>query len=221
MPERSPVSGTPNVYTLLGNGDGTFKAANTLALAGQDGIGATSIALADFNKDGNLGVVVGNPDDYTEVLIGNGDGTLSNTLLALGQRPATVAAADLLGDGFPEILVGEASTQGQGDSLTVLQNMPSAWTAAATTTPTVTVTPSPTSITAAQSTMVTITVSGSGATPTGSVTLTSGTYTSAATTLTSGSAVITVPGSSLAVTTDTLTATSRPIHQFLDLQAPQ
>ena len=206
----SAGTGTPNVYTLLGNGDGTFQAANTLALASTDGIGTTSMALADVNNSGDLGAVVGNPADYTEVLIGNGDGTLTDTLLVLGQRPATVAAADLLGNGYPEVLVGEASTQGQGNSLTVLQNMPSAWTAAATTTPTVTVTPSPTSITAAQSTMVTITVSGSGATPTGSVTLTSGTYTSAATTLTSGSAVITVPGSSLAVTTDTLTATYTP-----------
>ena len=209
----SAGTGTPNVYTLLGNGDGTFQAANTLALAGQDGIGATSIALADFKNAGNLGAVVGNPNDFSEVLLGNGDGTFTDALPALGQRPATVATADLLGNGYSEILVGEADTQGQGNSLTVLLNMPSAWTAAVTTTtPTVTVTPSPSSITTAQSTMVTVTVSGAsgGATPTGSVTLTSGTYTSAATTLTSGSAVITVPGSSLAVATDTLTATYTP-----------
>ena len=79
-------------------------------------------------------------------------------------------------------------------------------------TPTVTVTPSPTSITTAQSAMVTVTVSGGSGNPipTGSVTLTSGTYISAATTLTNGSAAITVPGSSLAVTTDTLTATYTP-----------
>jgi hypothetical protein len=203
-------TGTPNVSTLLGNGDGTFKTANTLALAGTDGIGATSIALADVNKSGNLGAVIGNPNDLTEVLIGNGDGTLIDGALALGQRPATVAAADLLGNGYPEILVGEVGTYGQG-SLAVLQNMPSAWTTGATTTtPTVTVTPSPTSITTAQSTMVTITVSGAGATPTGSVTLSSIGYASAATTLTGGSAVITVPGSSLTVATDTLTATYTP-----------
>ena len=203
-------TGTPNVSTLLGNGDGTFKTANTLALAGTDGIGATSIALADVNKSGNLGAVIGNPNDLTEVLIGNGDGTLIDGALALGQRPATVAAADLLGNGYPEILVGEAGTYGQG-SLAVLQNMPSAWTTGATTTtPTVTVTPSPTSITTAQSTMVTITVSGAGATPTGSVTLSSIGYASAATTLTGGSTVITVPGSSLTVATDTLTATYTP-----------
>jgi hypothetical protein len=206
----SAGTGTPNVYSLLGNGDGTFQAANTLALAGQDGIGATSIALTDVNNRGNLGVLIGNPADLTEVLIGNGDGTLIDSAVALGQRPATVAAADLLGNGYPEILVGETGTYGLG-SLAVLQNMPSAWaTATTTSTPTVTVAPSPTSITTAQSTMVTVTVSGSGATPTGSVTLTSGAYTSAATTLTSGSALITVPGSSLAVATDKLTATYTP-----------
>lgn len=199
-----------NVYTFLGNGDGSFQAANTLAIADNDGA-VSSMALADFNKDGNPDVVLGNADDYTEILFGNGDGTLTETLLALGQRSSTVAAADLLGNGYPEILVGNADTEGQGYTLAVLQNQSTDWTAATTTTtPTVTVSPSPASITAAQSTMVTVTVSGSGATPTGSVTLASGAYTSAATTLTSGSAVITVPGSSLAVATDTLTATYTP-----------
>ena len=100
---------TPTIYTLLGKGDGTFAAANTLALGGADGVGANSIALADFNKDGNLDVTAGNPNDYTEVLLGNGDGTLTGTLLALGQRPATVATADLLGNSYPEVLVGQQS----------------------------------------------------------------------------------------------------------------
>jgi hypothetical protein len=210
IPGTSPNPNVSNVYTFLGNGDGTFQAANTLAIADTDAA-VSSLALADFNKDGNLDVVLGNPSDYTELLLGNGDGTLTETILALGQRPNTLAAADLLGNGYPEILVGESSTQGQGDSLTVFQNQSTGW-AAALATPTVTVSPSPASITTAQSTMVTVTVSGaSGATsPTGSVTLMSGTYTSAATTLTGGSAVITVPGSSLAVATDTLTATYTP-----------
>ena len=210
IPGTNPNPNVANIYTFIGNGDGTFQAANTLAIADTDAA-VSSMAVADFNKDGNPDVVLGNSEDYTEVLLGNGDGTLTETLLALGQRPATLAAADLLGNGYPEILVGGADTEGQGYTLTVLQNQSTDWVAAATkTTPMVTVTPSPASITTAQSTMVTITVSGSGATPTGSVTLTSGTYTSAATTLTGGSAVITVPGSSVAVATDTLTATYTP-----------
>jgi N-acetylneuraminic acid mutarotase len=76
-------------------------------------------------------------------------------------------------------------------------------------TPTVTVTPNPASITTAQGDTVTVTVSGN-PTPTGSVTLSSGTYISAAATLVSGSAMITVPAGSLATGNDTLTATYTP-----------
>jgi FG-GAP-like repeat len=210
IPGTSPNPNISNIYTFLGNGDGTFQAANTLAIASND-TSVASMAVADFNKDGNPDIVVGNADDYTEVLLGNGDGTLVETALALGQRPTSLAAADLLGNGYPEILAGEGDTQGQGYSLAVFENQPTGWTAALAT-PTVTVSPSPASITTAQSTMVSVTVSGAAGspTPTGTVTLTSGAYTSAATTLTSGSAVITVPGSSLAVATDTLTATYTP-----------
>ncbi|MGA7848335.1 MAG: Ig-like domain repeat protein [Terriglobales bacterium] len=76
-------------------------------------------------------------------------------------------------------------------------------------TPTVTVMPSASSITTAQSLNVTVTVAGGNGnpTPTGLVTLTSGTYDSGTTSLSDGSATITIPAGSLAVGTDTLTAT--------------
>ncbi len=79
-------------------------------------------------------------------------------------------------------------------------------------TPTVTVSPSPSTITTSQSTTVTITVSAADGygTPTGSVKLTSGSYTSAAATLTGGSASITVPAGSLTTGSDTLTASYTP-----------
>jgi hypothetical protein len=78
------------------------------------------------------------------------------------------------------------------------------------TTPTVTVTPSTSSITTAQSLSVTVAVSGANGTPTGSVVLSSGSYTSSATTLGSGSATIMIPAGSLATGSDTLTATYMP-----------
>ena len=79
-------------------------------------------------------------------------------------------------------------------------------------TPTVSVTPSSSKITTAQSDQVTVTVSGGAGnpSPTGSVTLSSGTYTSAATTLSAASANINVPAGKLSVGSDTLTATYTP-----------
>jgi hypothetical protein len=76
-------------------------------------------------------------------------------------------------------------------------------------TPAVTVTPSSSSITTLQALDVTVTISGGSGnpTPTGTVKLTSGSYTSPATTLSGGSATINIPAGSLAIGTDTLTAT--------------
>jgi hypothetical protein len=76
-------------------------------------------------------------------------------------------------------------------------------TAPAKTTPTVTVTPSSSSITTVQSLTVTVGLSGTPA-PTGTVTLTSGTYISLATTLTNGTASIVVPAGKLPAGADSL-----------------
>jgi uncharacterized repeat protein (TIGR03803 family) len=84
--------------------------------------------------------------------------------------------------------------------------------AQAKTTPTVTVTPTSNSITMAQALAVTVVVNATSGnqTPTGSVTLTSGTYSSAATTLSGGSATINIPAGSLDLGTDTLTVNYTP-----------
>ena len=66
------------------------------------------------------------------------------------------------------------------------------------TSPTVTVTPEETTHPYAENLIVTATVKGGSATPTGSVTLSSGSYTSAAVTLNSGSATFYVQPGSLA-----------------------
>ena len=80
------------------------------------------------------------------------------------------------------------------------------------TTPTVTVTPASSTLSTTATLPLTIVVSGgSGATtPTGSIVLTSGSYTSSATTLSAGSAAITIPAGSLSAGNDTLTATYTP-----------
>ncbi len=84
--------------------------------------------------------------------------------------------------------------------------------AAPKTTPTVTVTPAAFSITTAQALSVGVSVSGGGSNPvpTGSVILSSGSYTSPAATLSNGSATVNVAAGSLAVGSDTLTAAYTP-----------
>jgi len=80
------------------------------------------------------------------------------------------------------------------------------------TAPTVTVNPALPAVTTAQSLSVSISVGGGtgNSTPTGSVSLSSGVYTSAATTLAGGTATIDVPAGALAVGPDTLTASYTP-----------
>ena len=78
------------------------------------------------------------------------------------------------------------------------------------TTPTVTVTPEETAHPYAENLIVTVTVKGGSATPTGSVTLSSGSYTSSAVTLNSGAATFYVQPGSLAKGADTLTVTYTP-----------
>jgi protocatechuate 3,4-dioxygenase beta subunit len=77
-------------------------------------------------------------------------------------------------------------------------------------TPTVIVNPSSSSITTAQPLTVNVGVIVNGGTPTGSVALSSGSYTSTATSLKSGSASINIPAGSLATGNDTLTVTYTP-----------
>jgi hypothetical protein len=77
------------------------------------------------------------------------------------------------------------------------------------TTPTVTVTPSSLFITTKQALSVTVVVSGS-PTPSGTVTVTSGSYTSAAKKLSSGSASINIPAGTLALGSNALAATYTP-----------
>ena len=77
-------------------------------------------------------------------------------------------------------------------------------------TPTVTVTPGASSVTTAQALSVAVAVSGNGATPSGTVALSSGSYASFAASLSSGSAQVTVPAGLLAAGSDTLTASYTP-----------
>ena len=86
----------------------------------------------------------------------------------------------------------------------IVNHWPAATTGTATAT--VAVSASPASITSIQGTAVTVTVSGSSGTPTGSVYLTSGSYTSSTQNLSAGAATINIAAGKLAIGADTITA---------------
>jgi hypothetical protein len=113
------------VGVLLGNGDGTFQAAQSYA---SGGFVTFSSAVADVNGDGKPDFIAQNCESqgsgcntsHVAVLLGNGDGTfqaalVSNVSIGIG----SMAVADLNGDGDPDLLgltsAGAGVSLGNGD----------------------------------------------------------------------------------------------------------
>ena len=151
----------------------------------------------------------GNPTPTGTVTLSSGSYTSSTTTLSSGSATINIPGGSLaLGT----------------DTLTVTYTPDSAGSAAfksatgtasvnvAKVSPTLTVTPSSSGITTTQALKVNVTVSGGtgNPVPTGSVTLTSGSYTSSAAALSNGSTTINIPAGSLAIGTDTLAVAYTP-----------
>ena len=183
-----------SVTILLGNGDGTFTAGGNPST----GIDPASIAAGDFNGDGIPDLVAAN--------------YWSNTLTVLTSKltqtaVATASGISPVGSGSHNVdasYAGDSNYKSSVSAPTTLTGQ--------SVTPTVTATPSSTTISTTQALSVTVSVNGANgyATPTGSVTLTSGSYASPATALSGGSATISVPAGALAIGSDTLTASFTP-----------
>ncbi len=105
-----------NVSVLLGNGDGTFQEARSFEVASSP----RSIAVADFNGDGVLDLVVANyPSNNVSLLLGNGDGTFQAPRnFFAGNSPVSVAVGDFNRDGAKDLAV--ANNSGWSGSVTVL-----------------------------------------------------------------------------------------------------
>ena len=73
---------------------GTFAAAQNYATGP-----AVSVALGDFNGDGQLDIVTGNFDGNIRMLLGKGDGTFQQGPTTTGGGGSYTAVADLDGDG--------------------------------------------------------------------------------------------------------------------------
>ena len=113
-----PIPGDLSV--LLGNGDGTFKAAvnYTTYAAGSP----FAVAVGDFNGDGKADLAVANLyGNNVSVLLGNGDGTFqAATNYNVGTAPFSVAAGDFNGDGKLDLAVANSGSSPARGNVSVL-----------------------------------------------------------------------------------------------------
>jgi Ca2+-binding RTX toxin-like protein len=102
-----------DIPVLLGNGDGTLRAAQNTGGPAQQ----TDIATGDFNGDGRSDIVVATiATDDAVVFLSNGDGTFgAGAPLNVGGSPQDVIVANLNADTRPDIAVATQT----GDSIDI------------------------------------------------------------------------------------------------------
>lgn len=93
---------------LLGNGDGTFTSPATVFSA--SGL-LNGIAVADFNRDGNLDIAIadvhgGFGNGTVDIFLGKGDGTFTSfAAVPVGRYPASIVPVDVNKDGKLDLVV--------------------------------------------------------------------------------------------------------------------
>jgi len=94
---------------LLGQGDGTFTAGTSIALANLE-----SVAVGDFNGDGRVDLAA-LTNSGVAILPGHGDGTFGTPKVFQASGGNWIVVADLNGDKIPDLLDGASYLLGNGD----------------------------------------------------------------------------------------------------------
>jgi hypothetical protein len=104
-----------HIAILLGNGDGTFEPASSIATQGY-GV----LAVGDFNGDNKLDLVMGQAN---LIVLGNGDGTFKTPVVFSQTLQSTfpaIAVADFNGDGKLDLAVTDTNLNTQKDQVQIL-----------------------------------------------------------------------------------------------------
>ncbi len=94
-----------SLYILPGQGDGSFGSATSFAVPG-GGPGIGQVAVGDYTGDGHPDLMLAG-NNYSGIVVGNGDGTLRGLgSVAIASRATRVVAADLNSDGMMDAVMG-------------------------------------------------------------------------------------------------------------------
>lgn len=190
------VGSSDVAFLVAGNGDGTFQLNAPSALPLPDKTNFSQgisplVAAADMNGDGKIDAIAADDgSDTLSVLLNDGTGKFSQSISAtLDDGSGAIQVGDLNGDGLPDVVLINYKTQKISFFLSAIVK----------TTPTVSIQSSAAQALVGSSVTITVQVKPSASnTPTGTVTLTSGTTSYGQQTLnTSGQVNFTLP--SLAV----------------------